>query len=171
MTKSLLADAFAHHNWATLHVIHACVPLSSEQLTAKVPGTYGSILETLGHLVSSDRSYLSLHSGGALDDVKDQGLDLSSMRGVMESNAPVWQEVLAADLDPDQVIVRRRDDGSESHAPLAIRLAQVIHHGTDHRSQVCTALTNFGIEPPAIDVWDFAEQDGRMRQVAAPTAD
>jgi uncharacterized damage-inducible protein DinB len=168
MTKSLLADAFAHHTWATLRVVDACLPLSPEQLTAPVPGTYGSILGTLRHLVSSDRSYLSLHSDGALEDVDEEGLDLASMRAVMEANSPVWQEVLAADLDPDLVVVRYRDDGSESHAPLGIRLAQVIHHGTDHRSQVCTALTNLGIEPPAIDAWDFADQDGRMRQVPAP---
>ena len=41
---------------------------------------------------------------------------------------------------------------------MGIRLAQAIHHGTDHRSQVCTALTTLGIEPPAIDVWDYADQ-------------
>jgi uncharacterized damage-inducible protein DinB len=170
MTKSLLADAFAHHTWATIRVIDACAPLSPEQLTAAVPGTYGSILDTLRHLVSSDRSYLWLHSGGTVEDVEEEGLDLASMRAVMEANGPVWQEVVAADLDPDEVVVRRRDDGSESHAPLGIRLAQVIHHGTDHRSQVCTALTNLGIEPPPIDAWDFADQGGRMRRVPPPTA-
>jgi uncharacterized damage-inducible protein DinB len=39
----------------------------------------------------------------------------------------------------------------------------VVHHGTDHRSQICTALTTLGIEPPSIDVWDYGEQDGRVR--------
>ena len=67
------------------------------------------------------------------------------------------------------VAIRRHDDGSESHAPLGIRLAQVIHHGTDHRSQVCTALTNLGIAPPDIDAWDFAFVDGRLVEVPAPT--
>jgi uncharacterized damage-inducible protein DinB len=48
------------------------------------------------------------------------------------------------------------------HAPLGIRLAQALHHGTDHRSQVCTALTTLGIEPPAIDLWDYGALDGRV---------
>jgi uncharacterized damage-inducible protein DinB len=65
------------------------------------------------------------------------------------------------------MIVRRRDDGSETHAPLGVRLAQAIHHGTDHRSQICTALTTLGIEPPWIDVWDYAEAVGRSREVPA----
>jgi uncharacterized damage-inducible protein DinB len=74
----------------------------------------------------------------------------------------MWTELLAQNPDMSRMIVRHRDDGSESHAPLSIRLAQALHHGTDHRSQVCTALTTLGIEPPAIDVWDFAALDGRM---------
>ena len=39
---------------------------------------------------------------------------------------------------------------------MGIRLAQALHHGTDHRSQICTALTTLGVEPPEIDVWAFA---------------
>ena len=49
--------------------------------------------------------------------------------------------------------------------PTGIRLAQVVHHGTDHRSQVCTALSSLGVTPPLIDVWDFAEATGRDRPV------
>jgi hypothetical protein len=33
---------------------------------------------------------------------------------------------------------------------------------TDHRGQVCTALTKLVIEPPAIEVWDLAREDGCM---------
>jgi uncharacterized damage-inducible protein DinB len=73
------------------------------------------------------------------------------------------------DIDPDVMLTRHRDDGSESEAPLGIRLAQVIHHGTDHRSQICTALTNLGVEPPEIDVWDYAWSQGRLRETE-PTA-
>ena len=45
---------------------------------------------------------------------------------------------------------------------MGIRLAQAIHHGTDHRSQICTALTMLGIEPPFIDVWAFGAETGRV---------
>lgn len=165
MSKSVLADAFAHHCWATLRVIDACRPLSAEQLAASVEGTYGPILDTMRHLVSADRSYLRVVTDGVADEVDEGALDLAAMQVVIEVDAKEWQAFLARDLDPDRVVVRHRDDGSESHAPLGIRLAQAIHHGTDHRSQVCTALTNLGIEPPAIDVWDFAWEDGRLSEV------
>ena len=51
---------------------------------------------------------------------------------------------------------------------MGLRLAQVIQHGTDHRSQVCTALTNLGVTPPEIDVWSFGEATGRMWEVPPP---
>jgi uncharacterized damage-inducible protein DinB len=78
-----------------------------------------------------------------------------------------WSRLLGEDLDPDAVLVRHHDDGSETHTTMGIRLAQALHHGTDHRSQICTALTTLGVEPPAIDVWAFAEQDGRVVEVPA----
>jgi uncharacterized damage-inducible protein DinB len=61
--------------------------------------------------------------------------------------------------------VRHRPDGSELHAPVSIRLAEALHHGTDHRSQICTALTSLAVEPPFIDVWDFGLTEGRVVEV------
>ncbi len=48
---------------------------------------------------------------------------------------------------------------------MGIRFAQALHHGTDHRSQICTALTRLGVEPPNIDVWVFGKEAGRNLEV------
>jgi uncharacterized damage-inducible protein DinB len=53
-------------------------------------------------------------------------------------------------------------DGSELDAVMGVRLAQALHHGTDHRSQICTALTSLGVEPPGIDVWEYGSATGRV---------
>jgi uncharacterized damage-inducible protein DinB len=66
------------------------------------------------------------------------------------------------------MVIRRRDDGSEGHAPFGVRIGQVLHHGTDHRSQICTALTTLGMEPPEIDVWAFGEAHGMVAEVPVP---
>ena len=165
MTRSLLADAFGHHVWATVTLLDACRPLSDEQLATTVPGTYGSILDTARHLVGADRWYLFVLTGGRVAQVEEATLDIAALREAMASANADWAAVLAADGDPDDVVIRRRDDGSESHAPRGVRLAQAIHHGTDHRSQICTALTTLGIEPPLIDVWDYGESQGRVSEV------
>ncbi len=168
MTRPILADAFDHHVWATGRLLDACLALDPAQLETAVPGTYGSILDTMRHLVGADASYLSVISGGAYAPIDEDAMDLAALRAVMEAHGPGWAAVVAGDLDADRILVRHRPDGSESHAPLGIRLAQVLHHGTDHRSQVCTALTTLGVEPPSIDAWDLAWEQGRLIEVAAP---
>ena len=95
-------------------------------------------------------------------------MGLADLKRVMGANGKAWAALLGEELDPDAIVVRRRSDGSEGHAPAGIRLAQALHHGTDHRSQICTILTGLGVEPPAIDVWDFADRQGRLREVPPP---
>jgi uncharacterized damage-inducible protein DinB len=165
MSRSVLEDAFGHHVWATLRVFDACLALTPEQLGIAVPGTYGPILETVRHLVGADSSYLFAMTGGRTPLIDEDRMNLTELRTAMESHGPAWSGLVAQDLDPDAITVRRRDDGSETHAPMGVRLAQALHHGTDHRSQICTTLTTLGIEPPAIDVWDYAGQDGRLVEV------
>jgi len=165
MSRPLLVDAFAHHVWATLRLVDACLPLSPDQLETTVEGTYGSIMATMRHLIGGDVSYLFVLTEGRIPEIDENRMDLIELRAAMEGNGPAWASLLAQDLDPDSVVVRHRDDGIDSHAPMGIRLAQVLHHGTDHRSQVCTALTTIGVEPPEIDVWAFAAQAGRLSEV------
>jgi uncharacterized damage-inducible protein DinB len=169
MTRPLLADAFDHHVWATIRVIDACAALSADQLETTVPGTFGSIIDTLRHTVGADAAYLSVLSGGRVPEIDEVTMDLVALRATMERHGPAWSALLQEDRDPDATIVRQRDDGSTSAAPLGVRIAQVIHHGTDHRSQVCTALTSLGVTPPEIDAWDMADSQGRLADTPATT--
>ena len=150
MTGSLLDDAFAHHVWATMRLIDACLPLSPDQLGSGVPGTYGSILETMRHLVGGDSDYLSIMTGDRAQLVDADEMDLPALRVAMENKAALWSGLLARDLDPDAMVHELdEDDGYERDATVGVRLAQALHHGTDHRSQICTALTALGVDPQA----------------------
>jgi uncharacterized damage-inducible protein DinB len=169
MSRSLLDDAFAHHVWASVRILDACLELSPEQLETAVPGTYGSILDTARHLVGSDAWYLFRITGDRVHVIDEDHMGLEALRSEMDGHGSQWSGILAGNLDPDAVLVGRNDDGSETHAAAGIRIAQVLHHGTDHRSQICTALTTLGIEPPAIDVWAYGEHSGRVVEVPPET--
>ena len=156
MTGSLLKPAFTHHVWATQRLLDACADLTMAQLTTPAPGTYGPIIMTLGHMVAADGWYLSFYDDRAVRIPEDESCTLAMMRDAITANGALWQELLDGDLDPDKDVVEH-GEGWDFHAPLGLRLAQVVHHGTDHRSQVCTALTSLGIEPPLIDLWDYGE--------------
>lgn len=161
---TLLDDAFKHHAWANDRILEVCESLTDEQLATYAVGTRGPILDTVRHLVGSDRWYLWVITNGRHSQTDEDHLSVAELRDAARETAAGWAEFLAGDLDPDEDIART-DDGWEFHAPLGLRLAQVVHHGTDHRSQVCTALTSLGIEPPLIDLWDWGEAVGRTREI------
>ncbi len=166
MRDALLDDAFAHHAWATMRLIDACLQLSPEQLETGVPGTYGSIIETMRHLVGGDSDYLSIMTGDRAHLIDADEMDMPALRVAMESDGVLWSELLAKDLDPDAMVHEvDEDDGYERDATIGVRLAQALHHGTDHRSQICSALTALGVEPPGIDVWNFGVQAGRIIEI------
>src|SRR5437867_7174333 len=128
MNDLLMDDAFAHHVWATLRLMDACAALDSGQRETAIPGTYGSILDTMRHLVGADTSYLSTLTAGRVPRIDEDGMDLGQLRDTMQANGRAWSDLLAQDPDPTVVVVRHRDDGSETHAPVSIRLAQALHH-------------------------------------------
>lgn len=171
MSGSLLADAFGHNVWATIRLLDTCASLSDEQLASTVPGTYGSIIDTLRHTVFADVSYLTVFNASGPEAGDEETADIPTMRALVEAMGPAWAALLETDLDPTTTVTRYRDDGSTSSAPLGVRLAQVVHHGTDHRSQVCTALTALGIEPPDIDVWAYAWEGDRLAETEPTTAE
>jgi uncharacterized damage-inducible protein DinB len=165
MSPSSMEYAFRHHVWASVRVIDACLELTPEQLETAVPGTYGSIIRTLRHLVGSDSWYLLDLTGDPARRIDEESMDLHQLRDAMEADGPAWSAFLGLDRDAEEIVTEvDEDDGYERDAPIGIRLAQALHHGTDHRSQICTALTSLGVEPPSIDVWNFGVDAGSITE-------
>jgi uncharacterized damage-inducible protein DinB len=169
MSKSLLDDAFAHHVWATRRLIDVCLALTPAQLDASVPGTDRSILATLRHVVGNESFELFVARGGQGSFIRPDEMGLEELKAAMEDIGARWARLLDEDIDPDAM--RREvdpDDGYQKLAPMGIRLAQTLHHGSDHRSQICTALTELGVEPPALDAFTFGIEDRRVIEIPAP---
>ncbi len=163
MSSSLLAAAFAHHVWATTRLIDACRDLPDKDLETSVLGTRGPILETIRHLVLSDTFDLFVLTGDSAYDIDDERMGLAEARVAMEWNAIGWTKYISRPLDPDETVHEvDKSDGFQRWAPVGIRLAGVLDHGTDHRSQVCTALTSLRVESPKIDVFAFGLDTGRI---------
>src|SRR6476646_7664798 len=124
MSRPLLDDAFGHHVWATRLLIDACRALPEGQLDTTVPGTYGSIIATMRHIVAGVCGYLFTLTGGDHAEIDEAGMGLAELRAEMDLHEPVWSALVAREIDPDADVVRHQDDGTDSHAPLGIRLAQ-----------------------------------------------
>ena len=168
----MLREGFRHHSWATEQLLERCNSLTDEELTRHIPAIYGSTLDTARHLVDADNWYLFCISQGDLGIAEFDAHDvpLSDVRSVATANAAGWEAILQRDLDADTDLVVTHEDGRVTHATLGIRLAQVLHHGSDHRSQICTGLTVLGHAPPEFDVWAYGETVGLTREEPAEEA-
>ncbi len=156
MTEAL--DLVLRHNaWANRYLIDFCAKLDPAALNRATPGTYGTLLETIQHIVSGEQWYISLLSGekiGASVDEKvprpfAELLDIASRTGERAV-------ALAARDDPDREI---RVDGKPWTA--GVIYAQFVHHGNEHRGQVKSILGANGIEPPGVSAWGFAMDDAK----------
>ena len=147
-----------HETWATDRLLAFCEGLTPAQRALSVPGTYGTIEATLLHLVGAkERYHQTLASeppaAGAVDETA--AVDLAQLR--RRSLALGGALLGVADMDPERVLERRRRDGTVLTAKAGTILAQLIHHGNDHRSQIETTLSAHGITDgrPDLDVWAF----------------
>ena len=55
----ILAGLFRHNLWANLTLIDLCATLPDEILETNVPGTFGTVRDTLGHLAGTEEGYLA----------------------------------------------------------------------------------------------------------------
>lgn len=152
-----------HDTWATDRLIEFCKGLSASQRALSAPGTYGTVDATLLHLVGAkERYYQTLASRASDPEAIDESVpvDLAQLR---RRSQQLGDALLAlAEMDPEQLLERRRRDGTVLHAKAGTILGQLIHHGNDHRTQVETVLSTHGITDgrPDLDVWSFVAAGG-----------
>ena len=91
---SMLDTAFAHHFWANERLLDACAGLTDEQLTTPCPGTYGPIIMTLGHLVSSDGWYLSFFHDSPVRVEEDGSVSVAERHDDRAVGAGTWRREL-----------------------------------------------------------------------------
>ena len=52
-----LLEFIRYNTWANQQVLAACEKLSQVQLTTPIPGAYGFILNTIGHMLAAEADY------------------------------------------------------------------------------------------------------------------
>ena len=155
--NDVLVTLFRHKTWATLRLIEHCRGLPDELLDATVPGTFGSIRDTLRHLVSAEEWYFWILTGERLSEgLNDGPAALEELARRIRQLGPRW-EALARDED---LPTREVTPDQGWHLPAAIPLAQAIHHADDHRSHVLSILGARGLDVPEWDVWAYATSAG-----------
>lgn len=153
-----LTVLFRHNLWANERLFAQCATLTDAQLDTALDGTYGTIRDTLLHIVRAERSYLSRISTGRR---YERPADAPPLEGdVLLAELRATGEGLiewAPKVQPEDT-VEIDWDGTPRQLPKAIILTQAINHATEHRAQVMAILTQLGIGPVDVSGWSYFDQ-------------
>jgi uncharacterized damage-inducible protein DinB len=153
-----LETIFRHNLWANLRLFEECNKLTDEQLDISIIGVFGSIRETLLHIMRAEQGYLSrISTGKRFHSPEDASqMTISEMIATIRITGDGFIEWASKVKEFDTVQIDW--DGTLRDVPKTIILNQVINHATEHRSQVMSIMTQIGIEPPDVSSWTYFDE-------------
>ncbi len=160
-----LDDLVRHNIWATKELLAFCKELDEETLSATVPGTYGTVIGTLWHLIASEASYLYRLTGAwpAYPWELAESVPFAVLEERATELARVWEEFLALDQVDTERLGEARGDEDEVFAVRAgVFLTQALHHANEHRAQILTIIGARGLDAPELSGWTYALATDRM---------
>jgi uncharacterized damage-inducible protein DinB len=110
-------------------------------------------LGTLQHLVGAEQWYTKLLTGEVLGRPirrTDPPHSLDELAAIATATGARLLDVSASD-DPARVVVTNEPRRST----VGVVLAQVVHHGNEHRTQATTILGANGLQPPPLCAWAY----------------
>jgi uncharacterized damage-inducible protein DinB len=157
MSESLI-ELFKHNAWANQCLFDACEGLSDAQLDATAAGTFGSIRDTLMHIVGAQERYVAaLAETGPVSVIRERTPfpGLAELRDGARTSGEALIELAAQAQSGATVTTTWR--GADYTLPVWLLLLQAINHATEHRAQIAAILTQQGIAPPSMDGWTYHE--------------
>lgn len=157
---NIWSNVFRHHRWSNLEMIDYLSTLTDEQMDLTVPGTYGSSIDTVRHLISSDADYVRIIPDTPdvpqIDDAGPFGGwdELRKVADAADTALISYVDGLTEDMFFIDV-----DEGETFELTTSFLLGQIIHHATEHRSQIRTTLSAHGITPPELSLWAWRKSD------------
>jgi uncharacterized damage-inducible protein DinB len=162
---SVLTTLFAHNAWANLKLLDFCEQLSDAQLDTAAIGGFGSLRDTLLHIVDAEVSYVERVNGKlpAKPRVPDQFPPFAVLKDVVHwAGDELLQLALSARKDTS---VRQRPPRMLIQYRLASLMVQAVSHSTEHRTQISAIITQLGLEPPDMSAWQYMDEIGELREL------
>jgi len=153
-----LVALFRHNLWANVRLLDACVALDDQQLAATTAGTFGTIYDTLLHIVAGEQSYLRRLTGQEPENPlrRDDKPDVAALRAHAQRAGEGLID-FAAGTGVSEIRHLEWDEHGWP-VPASLILTQAINHANEHRAQVMTILTQQGVEPPDLSGWAYIEE-------------
>ncbi len=149
-----------YHYWATHAQLSAVATLDREAFTRPVAGSYGSVRNTLVHVLSAERGWLDRCGGPPRGPAlrADDFPDAATLRAAW-TDAEAQLRAFVGSLGPDgasRVVRFTLGNAPEREATIGDLLAHGFLHAQHHRGQVALLLRTLGVPPGNTDFLFFA---------------
>jgi uncharacterized damage-inducible protein DinB len=150
-----LAEFIRYNNWANQQVLEACQKLNEDQLAATMPGAYGTIRDTLKHILEGEAFYVKVLTGHRPQPPFEWQArpDLAEIRVYASHVGQALVDAIQHIRPLDQV--SEEDQGNTFHYQALVVFIQIINHGVEHRTNITTILSAGQHTPPGVDGWGY----------------
>ncbi len=142
-----------HNTWANVTLLEFCGALDPALLEAKAIGTYGTLYGTLQHVIGAEQWYVQLLTGDLLGRPRIRRTERHALEELVATAKATGERALTVAATDD--VTRRIEMNEGRRSTVGVILAQLVHHGNEHRTQATTILGANGIEPPPLSGWGF----------------
>lgn len=150
-----LIELLRYNQWANQQLLSVCLGLDQSQVSAPIPGAYGSVHRTFGHLLHAEADYIGRITG-ARPEPPFRWEDGPSLEQLQAFAAQVGQAFLdVVERVPPTQNVHEEEDGLTMDYHARQLFMQVIIHGIEHRINITTYLNTLGIALPELDGWGY----------------
>jgi uncharacterized damage-inducible protein DinB len=153
-----LDHVLRHGSWANVTLLEFCRELDPAKLEVSAIGTFGTLYGTLQHLVGAEQWYVQLLTGELLGRRRIRRDERQSLDDLIATATAVGARLLSVAATDD--VTRRIEMNDGRRSTVGVILAQLVHHGNEHRTQVTTILGANGIEPPPVSGWGYGRAAG-----------
>jgi uncharacterized damage-inducible protein DinB len=157
-----IQQLFAYNAWANQRTIAGCESVSNEQFLQQVGGSFGSVRNTLAHIMDVEWIYHERWNGrspSVFPTAENYG-DLSQIKArwkTVDADVGYFVQALSGE-EISQVIEYQNIKGVLQNYPLWETMQHLVNHSTYHRGQVTTLLRQVGGTAQASDMLLFFKE-------------
>jgi len=152
---SELLDLVRYNDWANARLVAAVTPLPEEAFSAPITSSFGSLRETLAHIVSAEWIWLRRWTGESPTVAPAwvaEGTRSELVAKLEEIRVERSRFLEALPAQAFQSVIEYRTLAGQSYRnTLADLVRHVVNHSTYHRGQAATQLRQLQVVPPSTD--------------------
>ncbi len=155
-----IRELYDYNYWARDRQLQVCGALGEEQFLRPAGNSFGSLRDTLAHLLNTEWVWHERFRGRSPRSDPPWLAGLRSVNALREHWKPVEADLreYLAGLDAealDRPVTYINFAGRTWTYPLWQALFHLVNHQTYHRGQVTTLLRQLGTTPPALDFLEY----------------